>query len=152
MSRSLKDWVSRCLMTGFFVGYSPIAPGTVGTLVGLLIFLAVRQWVWVHAALTLALFFIGVVLGTRSEKVFQQKDPHAFVLDEVVGFLVTTLGVANIPVWAIAAAFLINRGLDIVKPFPINRLERFPGGWGIMLDDLGAGLGANLALRVMLKF
>jgi phosphatidylglycerophosphatase A len=99
------------------------------------------------AALIVALFGLGVAAASRTEQVARRKDPSIVVVDEVVGMLVA--------LWALpfqageaVAAFLCFRLFDIAKPFPIRRLEAQPGGWGIMLDDVVAGLYANAVVRI----
>lgn len=131
------------------VGTVPWAPGTAGSVVGL----AIAWWAWPtlgtlwSAALTVALFGLGVAAASRTEQAARRKDPSIVVIDEVVGMLVA--------LWALPfqagealAAFLCFRLFDIAKPFPLRRLEAQPGGWGIMLDDVVAGLYANALVRI----
>jgi phosphatidylglycerophosphatase A len=100
-----------------------------------------------YAGVTFALLGLGVAAAGRTERAARRKDPSIVVIDEVVGMLVA--------LWALPfragealAVFLCFRLFDITKPFPLRRLEAQPGGWGIMLDDLVAGLYANLAVRL----
>ncbi|MFZ5861645.1 MAG: phosphatidylglycerophosphatase A [Nitrospirota bacterium] len=131
------------------VGTVPWAPGTAGSLAGL----AIAWWAWPalgspwSAALTVVLFGLGVAAARRTELAACRKDPSIVVIDEVVGMLVA-LYALPIRAGEAAAAFVCFRVFDIAKPFPIRRLEAQPGGWGIMLDDLVAGLYANLAVRL----
>jgi phosphatidylglycerophosphatase A len=133
--------------TAFGAGYAPIAPGTFGSAVGLLLWLVLPSSTLVQGIAILALFAIGSWSGSVAERHFGRTDPGQVVVDEVAGMLVTLF---LIPVgWAGAiGAFLLFRIADIVKPFPANRLERLPGGIGIMADDIMAGVYANLALRL----
>ena len=90
-------------------------------------------------------------MAGEAEKVFKKKDSRLIVIDEMAGFLVTLF---LIP-WnakSIAAGFFLFRLIDIVKPFPIRRLERLPGGWGVVTDDVLAGIYANAILRVIMRF
>jgi phosphatidylglycerophosphatase A len=137
------------LATFFGVGYVPIAPGTFGSLAGLLVWLIVPAslfWQGLSVILTLA---AGVWAATAAEAHFRSTDPGPVVIDEVMGMLVTLVG---IPVgWAGAfAGFIWFRFFDVVKPYPANRFERLSGGVGIMADDLMAAIYANLALRATL--
>lgn len=130
------------------VGFVPWAPGTAGSAVGLVVAATVGQFLsplW-YLGLVGALFFAGVAAAQAVERAALRKDPSHVVIDEVVGML---LALFALPVRAgvFFSAFLCFRGLDIFKPFPIRRLERQPGGWGIMLDDLAAGVCANLLVR-----
>jgi len=130
------------------VGYVPFAPGTFGSMVGVALW-----WVLlplsapVQAAFIVGLFALGSWSGSVAEDHFGRIDPSQIVVDEVLGMLVTLF--LN-PVGWIGAlgAFLLFRLSDIVKPFPANRLERLPGGVGVMADDAMAAVYANLALRV----
>ena len=130
------------------VGFVPWAPGTAGSAVGLVVAATVGQFMnpWWYLGLVVALFFSGVAAAQAVERSALRKDPSHVVIDEVVGML---LALFALPVRAgvFLSAFLCFRGLDIFKPFPIRRLERQPGGWGIMLDDLAAGVCANLLVR-----
>lgn len=130
------------------VGAVPWAPGTAGSVVGLVLAATVGQLVspWWYLGLVGALFFSGVAAAQAVERATLRKDPSHVVIDEVVGMLLALYALpARSGVYF--SAFLCFRGLDIFKPFPIRRLERQPGGWGIMLDDLAAGLCTNLLVR-----
>jgi phosphatidylglycerophosphatase A len=96
---------------------------------------------------TAALFGLGVAVATRVERAARRKDPSVVVIDEVVGMLVA-LYALPLQVVDVLVAFLCFRIFDITKPFPLRRLEAQPGGWGVMLDDLVAGLYTNVLVRV----
>jgi phosphatidylglycerophosphatase A len=134
-----------------YSGYFPIAPGTVGSLAGLVFYLLV--W-WsrspvVEAGLIVVLFAAGVWAGTTAERYFGGIDPGPIVIDEVVGMLIT---LAFIPVGPSGAllGFVLFRIFDVVKPYPAGRLERLHGGLGVMADDAMAAIYANVTLRVAL--
>lgn len=137
------------LSTSFGIGYAPVAPGTFGSLPGIAIVLLLRRAgiSWLELAAIVLLFAVGVWAATKAEEHFGSIDPGPIVLDEVVGMMVT---LATIPVgWAGAAlGFLVFRACDVVKPFPARRLERLPGGFGVMSDDVMAGLWANAVMQV----
>ena len=141
------------LATGFYVGYIPFAPGTFGTLVGLP-FCLLFSLTGTKAALFLTLIFIFLAIGIahQAEKYLQKKDPGPIVIDEMAGILVTFLAIPFNAETAVLG-FYIFRILDITKPAPIRYLEkRLPGGAGIVLDDVVAGIIANLILRGILIF
>jgi phosphatidylglycerophosphatase A len=119
-------------------------------MVGVLLYLAVRHFFWLQVALILALFFLGSILSSKAEQLFKERDSHRIVVDEVMGFLITMFGMGRVDWPILVVAFLLNRACDIWKPFPIRKLEDLPGGWGIMLDDFGAGIYSNMILRVIL--
>ena len=130
------------------VGYAPVAPGTAGSLVGLLVFAAVRGagGGWLEAGAILVLLGAGIWGCGVAEQHFGRTDPGYAVIDEVVGMLVT---LAFVPVGpgGVVVGFLLFRLFDIVKPWPARRFERLHGGLGIMADDVMAGVYGNLALR-----
>ena len=139
------------LATAGYSGYFPIAPGTVGSGVGLIVYLLV--W-WtrsplVEVALIAVTFALGTWAATHAERYFGGIDPGPVVIDEVLGMLVT---LAFIPAgWpAILAGFFLFRVFDVIKPYPADRLEKLHGGFGIMADDAMAGVYANLALRLVM--
>ena len=132
-------------------GHAPTAPGTFGSAAGLLLFWAVRGSgsLAVELAVLLAVTAIGVAAATRAESVTGRHDPGLIVIDETAGMLLTLAAVPVGPGGAVAG-FLAFRLFDIVKPFPARRAERLPGGWGVMADDLVAGLYAQALLRLLL--
>ena len=137
-----------------FLGLSPFAPGTVGTLGGcLLAFLFARTQhflLWSLAAIVV-LYLVGRSLGDWSERYARGKDPGFFVIDEVIGYLVTCLWLRGPSLAALTLAFFAFRFFDIVKPPPARRLERLGGGDGILLDDVIAGL-YGLAVMVAARW
>ncbi|MBM3769813.1 MAG: phosphatidylglycerophosphatase A [Acidimicrobiia bacterium] len=141
--------VGLALATGLGVGYVPFAPGTFGSAVGLLLWIALPTAPMVQAAVIAAVFAVGVWSAGVTERHYRSTDPGVVVIDEVLGMLIT---LAIQPVgWAGAAlAFLLFRAFDVLKPYPANRVERMHGGFGIMADDGVAGLYANIVLRLAL--
>lgn len=142
------------LVTFFYCGYSPVASGTAGTVGALgLCLLIPRTWHFglVAAVIVGATLIVGTALGAWAEKRFQAKDPKPFVLDEVMGFFVCLARTsAEFPSWKqLGIGFLLSRFFDILKPFPARRIERLPGGWGIMGDDFVAALWAWMMLYVL---
>lgn len=93
----------------------------------------------------LALLALAIYVSGRAEDVFQKKDDQRIVIDEIVGFQVAMLPV-EITTLHLCAAFVLFRILDIIKPFPLNNLQKLPGGWGVVLDDVGAGIYAGILL------
>ena len=139
------------LATAGYAGYFPIAPGTVGSAAGLLVYLLV-WWAgspMVEVALIALTFVAGTWAATHAERFFGGIDPGPVVIDEVLGMLVT---LAFIPAgWgAVLAGFVLFRVFDVIKPYPANRLEQLHGGFGIMADDAMAGIYANLSLRALM--
>jgi phosphatidylglycerophosphatase A len=150
--RSLSVWIA----TGLGVGYFPLAPGTAGAAVGLALVIALRRTSLAPlglaaclAILTGLLFVLGVWSAGKAEKVFGRVDPRQVVIDEVVGQILTFVATPRVTWIGLIVGFILFRAFDIVKPFPARRAERFPGGWGIMLDDAVAGVYSLMALVVL---
>jgi len=139
----------RLAATGFFSGYSVIAPGTAGTAVALVIYCLLPPlgfWAW--TALLLGLLIVSVYVSSEGEKAWG-KDPGYVVIDEFAGFFATVCFLPQSMLLGIVA-FFIFRVLDIVKPPPARQAEALPGGWGIVMDDVFAGIYGNLILRGLL--
>jgi phosphatidylglycerophosphatase A len=134
-----------------YCGYFPIAPGTVGSAAGLLVYVLVwwTQSSVVEVGLIVVLFAAGIWAGTTAERYFGGIDPGPIVVDEVVGMLIT---LAFIPVgWSGAlAGFILFRVFDVIKPYPAGQLERLHGGLGVMADDAMAAVYANVSLRIVM--
>ena len=137
----------------FFVGYSPYAPGTVGTLAGLGLYWFLSRYCSLELYFLIIglLFVIGILIGKKAEETFEKKDCRKFVLDEVFGILIT-LAMVPFGLFYIVTGFILFRVFDILKPFPAKSLEKLPYGWGVMLDDAAAGIYANLALWAIVFF
>jgi phosphatidylglycerophosphatase A len=135
-----------------YIGYFPVAPGTAGSVAGLVLY-GLLRWLQappaVEAAVIALLFGIGVWSGTHAERYFGSTDPGPGVIDEVVGMLITLFMLPA--TWGIViAGFFVFRVLDVVKPFPARRFESFHGGMGMMADDVMSALYANAAMRILL--
>ena len=134
-----------------YAGYFPFAPGTVGSLAGLVFYLLVwwTQSRTVEAGLIAIVCAVGVWAGTTAERYFGGIDPGPIVIDEVAGMLIT---LAFIPVGLSGAVvgFFLFRIFDVIKPYPAGRLERLHGGLGVMADDAMAAVYANIALRIVM--
>lgn len=133
-----------------YVGFAPAVPGTFGSLVGVFIFWLLRSSgvLWVDAGAALLTLAVGTWAAHATERALQRTDPGVVVIDEVLGMLVT-LAFLPASITVTIVGFLLFRIFDVVKPFPAASLERVPGGYGIMLDDVMAGIYANLALRLL---
>ena len=134
--------------TGGYVGYVPIAPGTFGSALGLGLLWGMHPFgdVRLDIVVIVLVLVLGVWSGSVAERYAGRVDPGIVVIDEVAGMLITML---LIPVTAISvlAGFLVFRALDILKPWPARRLERLPGGFGIMADDVMAAVYGNLVMH-----
>ncbi len=140
------------LAFGLGTGLSPVAPGTAGSALGVLLYLPLSALpLAVYLGVTALLFAAGVWLCARTSKDLGVHDHGGIVFDEIVGFLITMIALPREWPW-IACGFLLFRFFDIVKPWPIRWLDRHVGGGlGIMLDDLVAGLFALILLQLVLR-
>ncbi len=141
----------RIVATALGVGRIPIAPGTFGTLATLplvaLLWWSGRPLLFLPAVLLATL--LGLWSAGQTERDFGEVDPGCVVIDEVAGMLLAAAALP--PGWpSLLLAFAFFRLFDVTKPWPIRRVERWPGAWGIMADDLLAGLLAHLASRLTL--
>jgi phosphatidylglycerophosphatase A len=137
------------LATGLYIGNIPFAPGTFGTLLGLpLCFVLALLKLPLALICTLLFILAAVWISHTAEKRLEKRDPGCIVIDEIAGMAVTLTGLPfNLTTGLIG--FIIFRILDISKPFPIRNLEKhLSGGLGVVLDDVVAGIMANLLLRV----
>ncbi len=137
------------LATGFGSGLSPVAPGTAGTLAGVLICLLCLPMPWILRLLfVLVLLALSIYVSGQAEKFYEKKDDPRIVIDEIIGFQITMLPV-GINILSICAGFVLFRIFDIVKPFPIKNLQRLPAGWGVVMDDIAAGIYAGTILWLL---
>ena len=141
------------IATGFYSGFLPKAPGTWGSLVGLLLFFLLHTLsLPVYLAIVAGLFLVGSFAAGEAEKIMDHKDPGLVVIDEIVGMLITMIGVPATPL-AMTLGFILFRIFDIAKPYPIHLVDqRLHGGLGIMLDDVIAGFYSLLILQVFIRF
>ncbi len=147
--RGAVPFPARFIATGLFSGYSPVAPGTAGSMVGLAFYcIPGFEGPAVLACAIVVMFFIGVFTAGQMERALGE-DPPVVVIDEVVGMWISLLLLPKTILLAFVA-FLFFRGFDIVKPPPARRFENYRDGWGIMLDDVAAGVYANAAVRILI--
>ncbi len=164
-----KPWLSFFLATAGGTGYLPAAPGTWGSLLGILLYWCScaifpgrvgndLSWHQAHHVfpcspwtflLALLIALIGVVASSRVARFVARKDPQFVVIDEVSGqFLTYLLALAPLNWKYLLLGFILFRGFDTWKPFPARQVESLPGGWGIMADDWMAGVYAAIGLWI----
>lgn len=159
------DLLAVFIATGGGAGLIPFGPGTWGSLVGLLIAygliatfsanVVLLQNVLIAASVILAA--VGIWAGTRAETVFSRKDAGQIVIDEVCGQVISFVFIAPYIAglggqwrWWMILGFLLFRAFDIFKPYPINKLQDLRGGFGVMMDDIVAGIYAAVLLSLTL--
>jgi phosphatidylglycerophosphatase A len=141
------------LATWWGVGFCPLAPGTLGTLAAIPLFLILSLFpLWLYLPCVLGIALLACWVAGRAETIFGKQDPRAIVIDEVVGFLAVMIA---LPLkWPyLLAGFILFRAFDVIKPPPIRFVERtVKGGYGVVLDDVLAALYAHIALRILFFF
>jgi phosphatidylglycerophosphatase A len=153
LNRGPFPWLIKALASGGFLGYSPFASGTVGTLWGIPIFLFLAgKNIWLQGAIITVSIFGAVFLSARASRIWGEKDPSKVVADEIVGYM--TAMVALPFSWTLAwTGFFLFRVMDVLKPFPIRNIDRqWPGGWGIVLDDVLAGVYTHIMLQILMAY
>jgi len=142
-------FLSKFVATGFFSGYSPITPGTAGSLVGLALYgLPLFLYPVQYSIIIVVVFFAGVWTSAQLERQLGD-DPQIVVVDEIVGIWISLFLVPR-TAWPIVIGFILFRVFDTFKPFPARRMEGLKYGWGVMLDDVVAGIYANLATHLLI--
>jgi phosphatidylglycerophosphatase A len=139
------------LATGCYIGNISFAPGTFGSVLGLLLCFFLSKIDFSIAVLLTLIFILSAIwIAGEAEKILGEEDPGCIVIDEIAGIILTLSGLP-FNITSMTAGFLIFRALDIWKPYPIRLLEnKFSGGIGIVLDDVVAGILSNVILRVFL--
>lgn len=158
------DRLKEIVTTFFYTGYSPVASGTAGS-AGALLLAFVLPASLVLGGTTVGFgvicvfmaalcMVLGVPLGSWAEKRWGKKDPGPFVIDEVAGYFVALFRfeAPKPEIGELLVAFFLFRLFDVIKPPPARRIESLPGGWGIMLDDIIAGLYALLGVVVYRQY
>jgi len=141
------------LATWWGVGYVPRAPGTAGTIAAVPFFVLLSLLpLYVYLPCVLGIGLVACWAAGEAERIFQEQDSQRIVIDEAVGFLVTMTALP--PTWPyLIGGFCLFRCFDILKPPPIRLIERkVKGGYGVVLDDVLAGIFAHIALRLLFVF
>jgi phosphatidylglycerophosphatase A len=152
-----KDIVS-FIATGFYTGLLPRAPGTFGTLAAVILFLFAGMNPLIFYSTLFLVVIVSVPTASIMEKRLKKKDPQVVTIDEVAGFLVSVVSFPS-PLsqmtgqsWIVlGSAFILFRFFDILKPFPIGISQKLKGGWGIVIDDILAGIYTNLILQLIFR-
>ena len=136
--------------TGCMIGYIPYAPGTFGSILGLsFCFLLSKTDLFFAIGLNAIFIVLAVWIAGKAEHIIKENDPGCVVIDEISGMMLTLMGL-SFNFISVVAGLLVFRILDILKPFPIRFLEKkFTGGIGIVIDDVAAGICANLIIRAV---
>lgn len=139
--------IEKFIGSGFYTGFIPRASGTFASVIALLLFLIPG---FENPSILIFLISLAIVVGVKIANKFESvygKDPSQFTLDEFIGTWITLLFIPK-KIWYLVPAFILWRFLDIVKPFPANKLESLKGGWGVVLDDVMAGIYSFMIVQI----
>jgi phosphatidylglycerophosphatase A len=153
--RNREEWLDRvtvCIATGGYCGYIRFVPATIGSFVGLMLYLPMATSpVLVQLTIVGGFLGLGIWASGHAEKLLKTKDARPIVIDEIVGMWISVLFLPHL-ISYLLAAFILFRLFDVIKPFPAKKAEHLKGGWGIMLDDVIAGLYTNALLHSVQAF
>lgn len=148
----MNEKLIKLLATGFGAGLAPVAPGTIGTLVGVGICLICWPLPWLlRLLIVIFLLVLAIYIAERAEQLYRKKDDQRIVIDEIAGFQVAMLPIA-VTSLHLLVGFVLFRIFDILKPFPLRDLQKMPGGLGIVLDDVAAGIYAGVLMLLLVFF
>lgn len=144
--------ITKLLATFFYIGNFPVAPGSLASVAGVFLAIILSPNTVMYAIVMVLMCVIGFITSGNIEKVLNQKDPSCVVIDEVAGALIAFF---LLPVysWSIAiTAFFLFRAFDMFKIYPSNEIEKCPGAFGIMMDDIVAGLYTNIIMQIAIRW
>lgn len=142
------DYLYKYIATLGFIGYLPFAPGTFGSLCAFLMYILLKPPMFVHILILFFIIPVGIVSSHRAEILLNDKDSRHIVIDEFCGYFFSVLFIPFSISYAVAAFFLF-RVFDILKPFPIKKIEAvLKGGKGIIADDIVAAIYTNIILQI----
>lgn len=152
--KKLHERIVVLLASGLYTGYSPFASGTVASGLAILLYIPLASLntptflLFAYVVTLLGLTVIGIMLASRAEAIFNEKDSHKIVIDEIVGYFYAMF---LLPYrWEyLIAAFFVFRIFDVIKPYPIRGLEKLPSGLGVMIDDVLAGVYTCIILHII---
>lgn len=139
--------IEKIIGSGLYTGFAPKASGTAASIAALIIFLIPG---FENPSLMLLVISLSIIFGKNIADKFEVeygKDPKQFTLDEFIGTWISLLFIPK-KIWYLVPAFFIWRAMDIFKPFPIRKMESFKGGWGVILDDVGAGIYTFMIIQI----
>lgn len=138
------------IVSFFYLGYFPIMSGTIGSLGGLAVYFFVKANNMAYIFFMLLVFILGVLFSGKAEKIYNQKDSGKIVIDEVCGMLLS-LFLVPYSIASVILGFFIFRVLDVLKPWPARSMEKLPGAYGVMLDDIAVAVYTNIILQIVFR-
>jgi len=144
---NISSFIIKTLASGLGTGYSPLASGTAGSLLAVLIWWYLPETLALKLILAFIVLVISIPVSTAAEELYGKKDDSRIVIDEVIGMWLSLIFIPHY-IKYYAAAFFLFRLFDVIKPFGIKKIQSWRGGWGIVMDDVFAGLLANIILQI----
>lgn len=135
----------------FYLGHSPVMPGSIGSLGGLMLYFLVKNNEILYGFTILFVFFLGMIFSGEAEKIYKHKDARMIVIDEACGMLLALFCVPFC-LYSVILGFFIFRILDIVKVWPSRNIEKMAGATGVMFDDIVAGVYTNVLLQIVFRY
>ncbi len=139
----------KLISTFFYIGYCPIAPGSVASFAGMLLAIGFLDQIWVYSLILIILTVLGFLTAGKTEKILNEDDPSCVVIDEVVGIMIACF-MLPLDISVLITAFFLFRAFDMFKIYPASYFEKKHGSFGIMMDDVAAGVYANIVVRSVL--
>ena len=141
-------WI-KFMATGAGTGYGPLVSGTYGSLVGVVMFMAMIGWPrWLFLITVMGLTALGIWVSDEAERLFEKKDPSYVVIDEIIGLLIAMLFLP-FRVKYVLIAFFVFRVMDVIKPYPARQGQELHGGLGIVIDDVVAGIYTGIIVLIL---
>jgi len=145
----MKNILVKIVSTFFGIGYAPVAPGSVASVVAGILSVGLFGNLYLYVFVFLVVTICGFLISGKMEAIVKEKDPSCVVIDEVSGMMITFFMLPK--TWPVLiTAFFLFRAFDMFKIYPVSYFEKKPGGIGIMMDDVAAGLYANIVMQISL--
>ena len=143
--------LTKLFATFFYFGYFPFAPGSMASIAGALLAIGLYDKIPLYLLVLILITIIGFLFCSDAEEIFKKKDPSYVVIDEVSGMMISFLFLPLSPSIILTTYFLF-RAFDMFKIYPIRKLESLPGAFGIMMDDILAGIYTNITMHIAIRF
>lgn len=146
----MPDRIIKLSATFFYIGYLPLAPGSLASLAGVALAAILSPWLIGYVVVLALITWLGFRVSDRMEEIAKEKDPSCIVIDEVAGVMIAffMLPLTTEVIWT---AFFLFRAFDMFKIYPVNKLEELKGGTGVMMDDVIAGVYTNIIMQVAVR-
>ncbi len=142
--------MTKLIASFFYIGFFPLAPGSLASAVGVLICVLLHQTLFFYIAVFVLVTALGFMTSGKMEKLMQKEDPSCIVIDEVSGIMISLFLLPITPAVVITTFFLF-RAFDMFKIYPVNKFEEIKGGTGVMMDDIVAGIYTNIVMHAAIR-